>query len=177
MRKLGVKWAALALLLGLAWPVLAADPDEAKPKAPGDSGSWWSNWFGGKDKKPDPKTVPADAGPVVSVVAPADRAANDREREENAYFRRMAVCDRLMQLAVQNNDQQQQSRIEQLKERVWDIYENRTKHLAGTPMAPEADETVLEKSLPTTGRTSVLPLPEQGRGNGARANNYREGEQ
>jgi hypothetical protein len=172
MRQLGVKGAVLALLLGLAWPALAAEPGDAKAS----SGSWWSGWFGGKDKKPDSKPVPADEGPVVNVAPLIDRSASDREREENAYFRRMAVCDRLMQLAVQTNNQDQQRRIDQLKERVWALYQQRTAHLSGSLMTADSDEAALEQSLPTTGRSSVLPLPEQGRAGGARAGVYREGE-
>ncbi len=137
MRRLRRGGIALALLLGLATPILAGDQDSP-------SGSnWLTNMFGPKDKPTDNRPTTAGADPVVrldvgesdrsqSPAASADGAAALREREMATYLRRIQVCDKLKQFAMDANDMEQLRRIEQLEERVGRIYQKRTASLSGS---------------------------------------------
>src|SRR5450755_2106677 len=84
-----------------------------KPKA------WWGGWFSPAAKPAEKKTEPATLAPVGPSAA--ELAVTARQSEKAAYFRRMEVCDRLMAIAVQNNDEAMQTQIEQLKDRAWDL--------------------------------------------------------
>ena len=99
--------------------------------------------FGPKDKPTDNKPTTAGADPVVrldvgesdhsqSPAASADGAAALREREMATYLRRIQVCDKLKQFAMDANDMEQLRRIEQLEERVGRIYQKRTASLSGS---------------------------------------------
>ena len=67
--------------------------------------SWWDGWFGRppnrqtRGKKPEAAAPPAPAAP-----SPVELAAAARQRERADFNRRMEVCDRLTEIAVQNND-------------------------------------------------------------------------
>jgi len=143
---------ALALLLGLAWPVLAGDKDGAA-----DTGSsWLPSWLGGK-KKPQPKKDPAmqvTERPIT--VSPADLAASVREQELNAFHRRHEALLEMEKYAILAGDEEQVRRIHQLQERTMTIYRKRTAHLPGRPPNSDLDETVLEQKLGTTRRAEPL---------------------
>jgi hypothetical protein len=135
MRGVGRKGLAAALVLGLAVSVaVAQDRDNgSKPAAAG----WWSGWFGGQDK-PEARKAGADRpSPGPSVV---ERAEAVRQRELKNYLRRIDVCDRLAQIAEDANDQQMVSQVEELKERVWAVYQQRSGRLApgATPETEDA---------------------------------------
>lgn len=153
---------ALAILLGLAVPVLAGDKD--------DGGSWWPTWLGGK-KKPASQTEP-DMQVIERTVtaAPADLAASVRQKEWNAYWRRQEAADKLELLALQTGDEEQMRRIQQLKERIWSVYQKRTAQLSGTSAPSELDEALLERNLGTTRRPG-LSREEADQGESARTAN------
>jgi hypothetical protein len=140
MRRLGV-WGGLgwALLLGLSGIARADDPTDAPAPAQPYSG-WHGHLFFSNpksapppapvrdDKKADRKgTKPGEA--PVKVAPVVDEAAQQRNREEAAYLRRLAVCDKLKQIAYQTNDEKLQRQAEQLDERVWEVYSQRIANL------------------------------------------------
>ena len=138
MRRLRRGGIALALLLGLATPILAGDQDSP-------SGSnWLTNIFGPKDKPTDNRPTTAGADPVVrldvgesdrsqSPAASADGAAALREREMATYLHRIQVCDKLKQFAMDANDMEQAAAHRATgRARVGRIYQKRTASLSGS---------------------------------------------
>jgi hypothetical protein len=119
---------ALLIGLGTAGAALAGpkDDDAAKPS----DGGWFSGWFGGKPAEPakkKDKPDPKDAAPVKP--APDRRAA--RNREEAVLLRRLAVCDKLKQVALQNGDAELERQADQLDARAWEVYNQRIANLPG----------------------------------------------
>lgn len=73
--------------------------------------------------------------------------ADLRLREEQDYFRRLEVCDRLMQEAVRNGDAEAQRRIEQQQDRIQELYNNRTAFIR-LPEGSRRDLAILQDKLP-----------------------------
>ena len=126
MRRVGAGMTAAVLLAGLAATAASAQQSDgdlhaAAPKTK----AIWDGWFTPAPKpaepKPDAVVTPAAVGPSA-----ADLAAMARKRERAALDRRWEVCDRLMEVAVRNNDQAMQAQIEQLHDRAWEVYQQRT---------------------------------------------------
>jgi hypothetical protein len=158
MRRLRGGGVTLALLLGLAGPILAAEPLDAAGKAAGgsasSSGSWWGSWFGHKEQ-PEDKKPHSPAEKSVTPPAPAETAVTIRQREWDAYWRRNEVCLRLKQAAQVAGDDEQVRRIEQLEDRIWTVFQQRLASLPGGGTS-EQDESTLEQNLNTAGRKPVL---------------------
>lgn len=158
MRTLKV-WGATAILLGgvgLAGGVAAEKGADTKAAASSSNWGWFNGWFGAnkkdadKDKKSDvAKTAGKDAEsslPPSRPLSQADEATAARAREEAILFRRLAVCNKLMEIALQTNDKQLQGQAEQLDERAWAIYNQRTANLPTRAAELDLDERVLEKN-------------------------------
>jgi hypothetical protein len=138
------KWAVAAVLLA-AWAgglAAAAEPDKddkrdtARP-------SWLSRWFGDK-KKVEKKKEPAAAKETMRKP-PARPAVPSRSRETADYLRRLQVCDKLMQIAYETQDQELQRQVEQLNEQVWETYQLRSARATSRPRV--TDEHILDKHL------------------------------
>jgi hypothetical protein len=139
MRRLGV-WGGLGatLLLGLGAAKAEEPADSTAPARP--NNGWYGHLFFSnakpapppapvrEDKKADRKGAKPPEAPV-KVAPVVDEAAQQRNREEAAYLRRLAVCDKLKQIAYQTNDEKLQRQAEQLDERVWEVYSQRIAHL------------------------------------------------
>jgi len=143
MRIVGKGMAVAVLLTGLAASAaLAQESDGDLHSAAPKPKSLWDGWFTPAakpaEKKLDPIAAPP-AGPTAAEVGAATR-----KRELAAYTRRMEVCDRLMEVAVANNNEAMQARIEQLKDRAWELYQQRTSGLSGSQ---SPDEAVLDHKL------------------------------
>ncbi len=169
MRKLGVWGLEVALVVGLGTAVAGAGeevgprsdaPPVVKPRY-GRRGLL-DIWFG-PQAKPAPKKASAksdtnksdtkSATKAEAAAKPAnqvDSATAQRRQEEAAFLRREAVCDRLMEIALQTDDQELLHRAEQLRERAWAAYAQRTAHLPGGNAGFESDEQILDKHLGTT---------------------------
>jgi len=123
MRKVGIRALTALFCAALAVSaVVAAEPDDNT--SPPAKSSWWpGNWFGGtpkaEEKKPAAKPDAAKDEPQIN------KTAEMQMREQNAYFRRLAVCDRLEQIAIQKNDQVLQRQVDQLKDQVFAVYMKR----------------------------------------------------
>lgn len=174
MRQFGAwKW-GLALLVGFsASAVSAADRDEddsAVPRArthggPVHSGPGLINKLFGDDKPRPIEKKPAarsdkesaarsDKETARSATKPskpasvADEAAAERKREQDTLLRRLAVCDKLTEIAVQTRDVDLQHVAEQLEERAQTAYAQRTAHLPCSNAGRfESDEQTLKKHL------------------------------
>jgi hypothetical protein len=89
------------------------------------------------DKKPKDKAEkPAPEGPTAV-----------RAREQAAFERRSQVCLRLMDLANQQNDMELYRRAEELEQRAWAVYIQRTAHLPISNLAVDTDEQILDRHL------------------------------
>jgi len=73
--------------------------------------------------------------------------ADLRLKEEQDYFRRLEVCDRLMQEAIRNGDAETQRRIEQQQDRIQEIYNSRTAFIR-LPEGSRRDLAILQDKLP-----------------------------
>jgi hypothetical protein len=129
----------------------AADRDTA---ADSSSPSWFSRWFGWGAKPEEPKPAPArqKAAAPKAVKPPTlvDTAAAERAREQETLLRRLEVCDRLMQIAVDLKDEDLERQIEQLEERARTAYAQRTAYLPAGGAQLELDAQILEKHLGAT---------------------------
>ena len=85
------------------------------------SGGWFGSQSKPEEKKPAAKVEPVDEGPSL-----ADRAAEARLREQKSYLRRLEVCDRLQEIAIETNDAALQRQVEQLSQQVFEVYKQRT---------------------------------------------------
>jgi hypothetical protein len=145
MRMVGKGMTVAVLLTGLAASAaLAQDPDSDLHSSAPRPKAFWDGWFT-TAAKPVEKKLDKLAAPPAGPSA-AEVAAATRKRELAAYSRRMEVCDRLMEVAVQNNDEAMQTRIEQLKDRAWELYQQRTGGLAVSG-SQSPDEAVLDRRL------------------------------
>ena len=145
MRIVGKGMMAAVLLTGLAASAALAQESDGdlhssapKPKA------FWEGWFT-PAAKPVEKKFDKLAAPPAGPTA-AEVAAATRKRELAAYSRRMEVCDRLTEIAIGKNDDAMQARIEQLKDRAWELYQQRTGALSASG-SPSPDEAVLDHKL------------------------------
>jgi hypothetical protein len=134
-------WAlATGLALGLgASAVLADDDPPPPPKAP------TSGWVGPlKDwNKPAPKPeVKKKDPPPPPKPTIAEQVQAARYREQADLLRRMAVCDKLMEIAVRNNDAELIRKVEQLQERANNVYTDHAVSLAKAVEGTNATSTM-----------------------------------
>ncbi len=152
----------------LALPELAragdADDDGAPPAKP----SWLARLF--QPKSPAPvKTKPSKTKDLIAPkVSALNAAASAQAREKADWIRRIAVCDKLREIAIVANDEELRRKADQLDQRAWDVY---VKHTANLPsgMASLQDERILGRRLGTSGGTGQGLLPAAPRGQGSQA--------
>ncbi len=151
MRKLATWGLEVALVVGLGVTVAFAG-DDAGDAPTSTPKSWFGGWFGSKDtketpKKADPKAKKPPEKKAAADAKPVPAGEAQRAREEAALLRRLAVCDRLMEIAVRTNDNDLLRRAEQLDERVRRAYSQRTARTPGAGADFESDEQLLDKHL------------------------------
>lgn len=126
---------AAALCAGLALASARADDGDGGDlrALPPSKPSWWSGMFGGKEAPPPPppakKQAAAEAPPPPKPKA--DDPASIQEREQNAYIRRIMVCDELLAIADAKNDDVLRERVYQLEDKAIEIYKQRTASIGG----------------------------------------------
>jgi hypothetical protein len=157
MRRLAVWGLGVGLLVCLGVARAAAADKVATDKdaaSNGSSPSWFSSWFswGAKpaEKKPappPPKAATAKPAKIAKQPTVVDTAAAERAQEQATLLRRLDVCDRLMQIAVDMKDEELQRQIEQLEERARIAYAQRTAYLPAGGAHLELEEQILEKHL------------------------------
>jgi hypothetical protein len=137
MRRLGAG-VLVAALLGVAAAGAGAQQPDGADKSP-----WWSSLTGHGDKANTPRVEekPATERPGA-LPSPVERTARAQKREMNALLRRMEVCDRLLQIALDTNDTDLERQANELLDKARAVYEQRTARLtlAGKPdeAPPEA---------------------------------------
>jgi hypothetical protein len=132
-----------------------ADLDQPKP-------SWFQRlWPFHKKKIPPPASV---------LKGPVESAAARQAREKADFLRRIAVCDKLKDIAFQSNDGELLRKADQLDQRALAIYQQHSGQAAG---GLQADERILERRLGQSGPTSHGLLPAQ-RASGSQASRGEE---
>ncbi|HVS39310.1 MAG TPA: hypothetical protein VMS17_27380 [Gemmataceae bacterium] len=127
--------AAILFTLAAASAATAQDADGDLHSAAPKPKMWWDGWFGPAAKPPDKKHD--DEQPSARGPSQVDLVAAARQRERADWDRRSEVCDRLMAIASSNNDEAMLAEIEQLRNRAWDIYQQRTAALSGAAAPPD----------------------------------------
>ena len=151
MRKLGVLGLAAGLAVGLAAQGGRADDNQEEQKPP--SRSLWQRMFG---KEPAPEEKPTDPGEDSKKTAEDAKAREKRLRQEalGAYedcMRRLAVCDRLREIANQTGNARLDHQAEELDRRAWELYRKKTAHLKSLA-GPVQDEPGDPDSAPPKGK-------------------------
>lgn len=129
-------------------------------KTPPEKESKWgwvnpANWFGSKEK-PKEKAADAKRGKagkkdaaagedLAPLPTPADEARGRRNREEADLLRRLAVCDQLREVALRNDDHTLLQRVDELADRVFVVYTQRTGGSPATGTGLEAELRGLER--------------------------------
>jgi hypothetical protein len=117
MHRLTAWGGALALLAGLGAFARAGDPDDAPTPAIDPGLRSFSRWNGVPPEKPKPPERPVVARPRPSEVKSALRA-----QEEANLLRRIAVINRLQQIALDTGDDALKKQAEQLEEQAQQVY-------------------------------------------------------
>ena len=141
-------WSRVALLgllmLGMASTI------RAEEKAVGNFAprrGWWHLLWGSSTPKPAPKPEKEAAKSEKPKVSALEQAMIIRNREEAALHRRWRVCDRMRQIALELQDKQLEQQADQLNERAWQIYVQRTSQFAVGQQLKNQDEQILTDRL------------------------------
>jgi hypothetical protein len=138
----------VALSAGLGTAAVAADPP-APDRPPAESRSFLSrlNPFGGSDARPAP-------GPRLQPVGPlsAERMVLVLQAEKDAYTRRLDVCLRLRELALERKDEKLEAAVSELEKQATATYQARVARLgvqSGGPLPalPPASADALDRTL------------------------------
>lgn len=79
-------------------------------------------------KAPPPRPPSKNAkGAATGTITIINASHVDRAQADAAYFRRLAVCDHLREIAAAKNDAELERKAEELSEKSWQVY---TKQLA-----------------------------------------------
>jgi hypothetical protein len=109
-----------------------------------------TRWFTIGKTAPDKKTAAkAKEAPAPSKTMLLETAARQRAQEEAALLRRQAVCLKLRMIAAQTNDDELRRKADQLDQRAWNAYVQRTAHLPTGNAGPASDEAILDRHLGT----------------------------
>jgi hypothetical protein len=152
---------ALAVILSSVFAVRPAYAQDSKSKE-ADSQGWLSDLFGSKEK-PVAKKKPAgknkDAAKEPDSSAKSNKEKDEEslllKREQAAYLRRLAVCDRLREVAVSNNDFALSQTAEKLEAQALAVYNRHIAHLKASTVVYQPDQAALDTpSSPETRRSA-----------------------
>lgn len=160
MHRLGA-WGLTAALAAGPSAGFAADPSaDAKP--------WYARLLGAKPPTAEPPapTTPPAPRPFVAGPLDPDTLKEALRAEQDAYLRRLDVCSKLRQLAVESNDDKLLERADSLEQQATALYHQRTARLGvrggpkgsygpTTAVARKSEET-LDRKLGTGAATDPL---------------------
>jgi hypothetical protein len=174
----------LALVLGTVGLVRSGEtPDgdlvTVQPSKDRDK-TLWNGWGTTGHWPPSSTMKPADKPPEKTAARPEKppvpvQPAFDSEREKNAYWRRLAVCDRLKEVALQTNDMALMRQVEEVEQQVFEVYKMRSGMTGARAGRPGVDERVLDDKLGGA-RPDLMAAPSQNRNNASRTASAWEGQ-
>jgi hypothetical protein len=128
-----------ALIVGLGGAVAAADGPDIDVKAAAPKGLL-SGLFSNKSKPPAKSAAKGKSAEEPPAPLPSvDNLSAERQHYINAFLRRMAVCDRLREVAQQTGNDALEEQANQLEDRATEIFRRQTNGL------PAPAPTVLRK--------------------------------
>ncbi|MBI3408641.1 MAG: hypothetical protein HY040_09825 [Planctomycetes bacterium] len=134
-------WAwVLALGVSLGTVGLARADDDASAAS---NGNWFTRMF---RRQPAAPKTDEKARVAAANVPQAESAAQVRVRAQMELMRRQEVCDKMREIAFQTSDDELRRQADQLDQRAWDAYVQKTSRVAGTRMLTP-DEQALESRL------------------------------
>lgn len=170
--------AALLIGAGLASTATAQPMTRGgRPVGAPSPGELFNYWFGdsselknksakkdgkdSKDNKAKPTTEKKSAAKPTVAEKPeteekpvAEKATERFEREQRAFMRRLAVCDRLRQVALQTNDESLFRKADQLQEEAWSHCLERTGMVPVDGDASATDKDILDQHLGSDSRST-----------------------
>jgi hypothetical protein len=122
--------AGLVLVVALTGGRMAQADDEPKA-AP--KGNWFTRLFVSEKKEPDPKKIEVKKEPGPSLEELHARAKSE-------LLRRQLICVRLREIAEETHDAELQRKADQLDQRAFEIYLEKTGAPSRTPVMLPEDE-------------------------------------
>jgi hypothetical protein len=96
-------------------------------------------------KKPDSKASKKDAGDKGAPAAAP--AMTELARQEATLLRRIEVCDKFRQIALETNNNELDQLAQELEARAQAVYAQRTARLKPSAQGTDLDEQILDKKL------------------------------
>jgi hypothetical protein len=146
------------VVLTIAGGLIAGSFLQADDTVPAKKGTWFPTFKAAAKAEDSQKSKAKDTEALDELeVANAERAARRKkiagqiDREEQDYFRRLEVCDRLMDQAIREGDQDLVRKLEQMQERIQQVYDRNTASLgiadpASLDLAILKDKTSISKT-------------------------------
>lgn len=171
------KWLAVTATGGLFLATLGIRAEDSSTVR---KGVWFPTFASKLKKEESSKTKVKD----VEAVEEIDRAMAERQskrkkiagqvdREEQDYFRRLEVVDRLMDQAIRDGDQELVRKLEQLQDRIQQVYDRNTTALGVSDQ--NAMDLAILKEKTASSRTAVTQLlKDESSGKGSQAASRRE---
>lgn len=142
----------VALSAGIGTAAVAADPP-APDRPPAESRSFFArlNPFGGGDDAPRPAPGPRERLQPVGPLS-TERMVVVLQAEKDAYTRRLDVCLRLKEIALERKDEKLEAAVSELEKQAYATYQARVARLgvpSGGPLPalPPASADVLDRTL------------------------------
>jgi hypothetical protein len=154
-------WTLTILLLTVPAFARAGETDNDDSAA---KGSWFSRLLPGKSQPPArPKDKQMEKNEAAEKHAASMKAAVATQANEKAdWIRRIAVCDKLREIAILTNDDELFRKADQLDQRAWDTYQKRTARLPAGAAGLQSDERILNRRLGTNTSMGQSLLPVNG---------------
>jgi hypothetical protein len=162
----------IALLLGMgAAAALGQDTQETASPSPKPFIRWspYAAKMFGIDQAPKPAKK-ASAKPKKEVAKKPDTPArpastkednaSPRAREEAALLRRLEACDKLTEIAMRNNDTALLHRAEELNQRVWANYSQKTGQTPEDRARFESDQAAIDRLLGSNMGANAVQTPD-----------------
>jgi hypothetical protein len=169
MYRFSVLTVTMLVALGTGALVRADDPDSDAAPA---KTSWYARLWPWKSKAPAPKAK-QEASPQAEAaqkrLAAIHAASALKARAMTDWTRRVAVCDRLREIAILTNDDELRRKADQLDQRAFAMYQQSTDNLPAASSASQADERILERRLGAGTGTGQSLLSTPSRGNSDQA--------
>jgi hypothetical protein len=143
-----------ALLITVSVPFARATDEDGKTgsrpvlrptERPGLIDKWFDLGTPAPVKKSDAKASKKDSGDKDKAAAAP--ATTEQARQEAALLRRIDVCDKLRQIALETNNNELDQLAQELDARARAVYAQRTARLKTTAQTTDIDEQILDKKL------------------------------
>jgi hypothetical protein len=153
-------WGA-AVLIGASAAVATASDEDGKPgqrpilrptERPGIIDKILDLGSDPTEKKNEKKTPKKDGAkksdkPAAGKMPSVSPEAAELARQEAALLRRIEVCDKLLEIAVTNNDSDLEHFALELDARARALYKERTARLQAKPVEKDLDDKILDSQL------------------------------